>query len=252
MKFKLLAAAIVSALVAMITVWWLAATAQKSAIENWLSERRDAGWQAEAREVAVNGFPNRLDATLRDLALANTDEGWSWSAERLAIRQVIWDPSFFVIHFPPESRIAAPGAKARLTADRMEASLKLADTATGRVERASFDARLLGAAADQGWTASAERLTHHIRTAPGAGPENAYQFRLDATRLRPPAHIRELIGITDAPRCTGLDQAFGLCEAVMIRAEEHGLTVCGRFQGVVNAASEPSAYIGQVAVCIKA
>lgn len=192
MKFKLLAAALIIFMTGWLGWWWIAAGAQKAALENWMAAQRAAGWQAEASSIDVTGLPNRLDATLNDLALANPAEGWAWEGERLSIRQVIYDPRFAIIHFPPESRVAAPGARARLTADRMEASVRIADTATVSVERASFDAQLPGIAAEAGWTASARRVTLHLRAAPEAGPENAYQFRLDASRLRPPEFLRRL------------------------------------------------------------
>ncbi|MEL7463381.1 MAG: DUF2125 domain-containing protein [Pseudomonadota bacterium] len=192
MRFKLLAAALLL-IMAGWSAWWLfAASAQKAALEGWMAAQRADGWVAEAASIDVAGYPNRLDATLSDLALANPAEGWSWEAERLAIRQVAYDPTFFIVHFPPESRIAVPGARARLTADKMEASLKLADASAVAVERASFDAQLPGLAAEAGWTASAERVTLHMRAAPDAGPENAYEFRLDALRLRPPEFIRRI------------------------------------------------------------
>ncbi|MEO1611615.1 MAG: DUF2125 domain-containing protein, partial [Pseudomonadota bacterium] len=193
MKFKVLAAALVLVMAGW-SVWWqLAASAQKSALEDWMAAQRAEGWVAEASSVDVVGYPNRLDATLRNLALANPTEGWSWEAERLAIRQVAYDPTFLVVHFPPESRLAVPGARARLTADRMEASMKVADASSLAVERASFDAQLPGLAAEAGWTASAERITLHMRAAPDAGPENAYEFRLDALRLRPPEFLRRMV-----------------------------------------------------------
>lgn len=193
MKFKLLAGAIIAVMAGMAVWWWIAAGAQKAALEGWLAEQRARGWQAEAAEIAVNGFPNRLDATLRGLALANVQEGWAWEAERLAIRQVIYAPKFAIIHFPPESRLSVPGARARLTAERMEASLRVTDPALLAIQRFSFDARLVGLAADAGWTASAERLTAHLLEAPEAGPDNAYQFRIDGLNVRPPQFIRRLV-----------------------------------------------------------
>lgn len=192
MKFKVLAAALIFVMAGWSIWWWIAASAQKSALEGWMAAQRAEGWVAEASSIDVVGYPNRLDATLRDLALANPAEGWSWDAERLAIRQVAYDPTFFIVHFPPESRLAVPGARARLTADQMEASLKVSNASSVAIERASFDAQLPGLAAEAGWTASAERITLHMRAAPDAGPANAYEFRLDALRLRPPEFIRRI------------------------------------------------------------
>ena len=74
MKFKALAAVLILAMSGWFAWWWIAAGAQKAALEGWLADQRAAGWQAETSSIDVNGFPNRLDATLNDVALANPAE----------------------------------------------------------------------------------------------------------------------------------------------------------------------------------
>lgn len=192
MKFKLLAAVLVILPIAW-GVWWrIAAGAQEAAIEDWLAAQRARGWQAEAAAIDVAGFPNRLDATLDAPAFADVEAGWSWRGDFLDILQVIYDPAFMVVVFPPEAEVALPGARARLTADRMRASLRVADGGTMALERLSAEAALVGLAAEAGWTASVETASAHVLAAPGAGPENAYRFRLEASRLRPPGFLRRL------------------------------------------------------------
>lgn len=190
MKLKLLAATLCVIPFILVGVWWWSAGAQADALEGWMAERRAAGWQAEVAEIDVNGFPSRLDATLRAPALADPVSGWAWSADRLDIRQVIYDPTFFTVHWPAEQRIAAPGAPATLRVDVMEASLRVDGPSALGVERVSFDVQRGAVAADAGWTASVDRFTQHIRRAANAGPENAYEFRLDARLLRLPEFVR--------------------------------------------------------------
>ena len=198
MKLKILAGLLFLTPFVLAAWWWVGATAQQNALEGWLAERRGAGWQAEAAAIDVNGFPNRLDATLRAPRLADPQSGWSWSADRLDIRQVIYDPTFFVVEWPSEQRIAAPGAPATLRTDVMEMSAKVSGEGAMSLTRASFDAVRGAVAADAGWTAGADRLTAHIRVAPDAGPANAYEFRVDALRLRLPDFIRRLADPADA------------------------------------------------------
>lgn len=191
LKLKILAGALVLGLVLWFGWWWIAAGAQQQAIEGWLAERRAAGWRAEAADISVTGFPNRLDAILTEPALADPAAGWAWSAPRFAIRQVIYDPTFLVAEWPAEQRIAVPGAQAALRSDVMEASLKLAAAAALDIRRASVDIQRGALAADAGWTASIERLTAHLRAREGAEP-NAFEFRADALALRPPTFLREI------------------------------------------------------------
>lgn len=192
MKFRILAAVLAIIPVAWAAWWWIAAGAQEQAIRDWLAAQRARGWQAEAAEITVSGFPNRLDASLEEPAFANVEDGWSWRGAFLHVLQVIYDPTFMVVVFPPEAEVALPGARARLTADRMRASLRAADTRTMSLERISAEVELAGLAAEAGWTASVERVSAHLLAAPDAGPENAYRIRLDALRLRPPGFLLRL------------------------------------------------------------
>ena len=41
----------------------------------WLAERRAAGWVAEAEDVRVRGFPNRVDTVVTDLDLSDPAGG---------------------------------------------------------------------------------------------------------------------------------------------------------------------------------
>ncbi len=192
MKLKILAGALVIIPLAWFGWWYFVAGAHEAGIERWLQDRRSAGWQADVAEVSVTGFPNRLDTLMARPALADPASGWAWEADRLDIRQVIYDPTFFVIEWPSEQRIAAPGARAVLRTEEMEASLKVAAASTLDVARASFDVQRAAIEAEAGWTASAERFTAHLRAAPDAGPANAYEFRIDALRIRPPEFIRRI------------------------------------------------------------
>lgn len=192
LKFKLLAGLIVTVIVGGAVWWMLAARAHEGAIATWLEDRRQAGWQAEA-ELSVAGFPNRLDVTLKDLALADPDSGWAWSAPRVEIDQVIYDPTFYVVTWPAEQRLAAPGARATLRSERMVASFRAERSSTLGLVRTSFDIQRAALSAEAGWTAGADRLNAHLRAAPESGPENTYQFRLDGVRLRLPDFMRARI-----------------------------------------------------------
>lgn len=197
-KLKLLAGVLVL-IMAGITAWWfIAASAEKAAITSWLENRRAAGWQAEAESIEVLGFPNRLDLKLTKPALADPVSGWAWSAPWFEVANVIYDPAFFIAIWPEEQQIAAPGERATLRSDVMEASLRTEAGSSLALVRASVDIQKPGLKADSGWTASAERITAHFRAAPDAGPDNAYEFRLDALRLRLPDFIRSMVDPTGA------------------------------------------------------
>ncbi|MEM7546109.1 MAG: DUF2125 domain-containing protein [Pseudomonadota bacterium] len=192
MKLKILAGVLAVAPFLWFAWWFIAASAQEEAVERWLQDRREQGWQAEVAEIDVRGFPNRLDTKLTEPTIADTITGWSWEASRLDLRQVAYDPTFLVVEWPPEQRFSVPGARATLRSAEMEASLKVSSTTAFDLLRASFDLQNAAISADAGWTAAADRLTTHIRLAPDAGPDNAYEFRMDALRIRPPEFLSRI------------------------------------------------------------
>lgn len=193
MKFKLLGIAMVLAVLVWFGWWWIAATTHQNGLERWLADRRDAGWQAETTDIAINGFPNRLDTTLTKPALADPASGWAWSAPFLVIYQVIYDPTHFIVIWPDSQEIAAPGASATLTSDVMQASVVVGTSSRMEVERASLEIR--GAALDgvEEWRASATSWVQHLRRTPDAGPDNAYEFRADGVGIALPAEWRRVV-----------------------------------------------------------
>lgn len=198
MKFKLLAGVIITVAVG-VSIWWLlAARAQENAVAGWLAERRAAGWQAEATDISVLGFPNRLDLKLTEPALADPASGWAWSAPWLEVAQVIYQPSLFIAIWPPEQMVSAPAGRAVLRTETMKASFRTETTPRLPLIRTSLDIERAAIAADAGWTAGAARISAHVRAAPDAGPENAYEFKAEGLRLRLPNHVRAMLDPTGA------------------------------------------------------
>ena len=193
MKFKALIAILFLAAIGWFAWWWVAAEAQKTALNAWLDERREAGWQAEAAAISVAGFPNRVDATLTEVALADPISGWAWDAPRLSIYQILYKPTEAIVVWPEEQRIAAPGARATIRSEIMRASFALAASEALTLERNSFEIRNGAVAADAGWTAGVDYYNHHIRPSTGDLGPNAYEFVAEVRKLRLPEFIRRVI-----------------------------------------------------------
>ena len=70
--------------------WWWQASVRDRALTSWLAERSADGWVAQAGDIRVTGFPNRVDAVVTDLDLADPEAGWSWAADEFRISRG-WD-----------------------------------------------------------------------------------------------------------------------------------------------------------------
>jgi hypothetical protein len=212
--FTGISAVAILALVAWSGWWWIASGAQKAAVDGWMAERRAAGWVAETSETAAAGYPNRLDLTLTDLALADPAAGWAWAAPMVRIHQLSYRPDEAIVVFPPRQTLSVPGARLEAASDHLRASASLRPTERLALHRAVIEGEGLsliavttgqgaGQGAGQGgdapdWTASAAKVVLAVREADGAPPEDgahAYDLSLTATEVIPPAALRALLGL---------------------------------------------------------
>jgi hypothetical protein len=194
--------------------WWVAATAQETAVSGWLEDRRADGWQAEAEDSSMSGSPNRLDLTLTGLTLADPSAGWAWQAPHLRSHQLSYRPDQAIVVFPHTQSLSIPGAT--LTANTADLRASAAFRPSTRLglrrvvlEGEGIDLSLAGPQAE-GWTASAATALVALREAEAPAPQDgphAYDVALTATDLRLPAEIREMLGLGD-----GLPEAAELFE----------------------------------------
>ena len=192
MKYKAMIGAILIAAAGWFGWWFYAASAQKTAIETWLADRRSAGWVAEVADIAVAGFPNRLDANVSALSLADPASGWAWDAPTFTIRQLAYDPTRAIVEWPPLQTVAGPGEKAEIATETMRASATFAASSALRIERNSLEIRNMAITADTGWTTKIATYQHHLRTAE-AGADDAYEFRVVATEVGLPPFLDRIV-----------------------------------------------------------
>lgn len=79
---------------------------------------------AEAGDVAVAGFPNRLDLTLSEPRLADPATGAEWSAPFVQVLSLAYRPWHVIAVLPPEQRVRLPdGRDLALASDSLRASV---------------------------------------------------------------------------------------------------------------------------------
>lgn len=82
--------------------WWFASDRARQGAEDWFAAQHAAGWQAERQQIAVAGFPNRIDLTITQPRLRTPDGDWGWQADFLQL---------FALSYKPWHLIAAPAAR---------------------------------------------------------------------------------------------------------------------------------------------
>ena len=180
------------------SLWWYAgAEAQRAGFQAWLGEQRERGWQAEAAEVEVTGFPTEFRLAVSELALADPANGWAWSAPALRAESQAWAPTRIAVTWPPEQALAVPGERAVIRTAAMTTLLDVRPGAALELREAASDVTRLAVEATTGWSAATERGSVRIAERPDdLAPPNSYDVRVTATAVRLPEELVDRIDPT--------------------------------------------------------
>lgn len=167
--------------------WFWNASMRERALAGWLEERRAAGWVADA-EVRVTGFPNRVDAVVTNLDLANPAEGWSWTAPEFQILSQTWKPHHVIAVWPDHQVIATPYDTITLTSSRMVGSAVFEPSLRLGLDHSTIELRDVAATGAAGWQAGLGEALLSVRKSPEAGAAPfTYDVDFNAKALTPPA-----------------------------------------------------------------
>ena len=150
---RILLAIVILAAAAWSGFWWFNASSRERALTRWLEERRADGWQAEAADIRVNGFPNRVDVLIDDLRLADPEAGWSWHAEGFQILSLAWKPQQFIVALPGEQVVATPYESVTATSELLRGSVAFRPNPRLELDHSTFEIEGMAMTSDLGWSA---------------------------------------------------------------------------------------------------
>jgi len=170
--------------------WWFNASARERAVTRWLAERGADGWIAEAADLRVTGYPNRVDLIATDLRLADPDAGWSWHAAEFQVLSLAYQPHRFIVALPGEQVVATPYETITATSDLLRGSIAFRPNTRLELDHSTFEIEGMTLASDGGWTAAIGKAIHATRqaTGPGAAPF-AHDVAFDAEALALPEDL---------------------------------------------------------------
>lgn len=163
--------------------WGVVAIAAKQNLTAWFESRRADGWQAEASDISVAGFPNRIDRTITDLVVADPQGGWVWRAPFFQILGLSYDRAKMILIWPQEQRFDTPTQKFTVTGESLRASVSL--DSSNRIETLTGVLEALRISSDSDWAVDASEVRVAVR--PTAGRSGWMDVGAEAIGLRPPA-----------------------------------------------------------------
>lgn len=184
---RILLAIVVIAAAAWSGWWWFQAEARQSALETWLAERRAAGWVAEAEQIEVGGYPNRVDATVTALQLADPAAGWSWLADELQILSLSYKPHHVIAALPGTQIFSTPYETLRTSSTLLRGSVVFEPSTRLALDRATFEIEDMALASTLGWKADIGHAMLAARQAIREGePPHSYDVGFDAENVGVP------------------------------------------------------------------
>ncbi|PRY23658.1 hypothetical protein CLV78_104149 [Aliiruegeria haliotis] len=172
------------------SAWWgWGAWHARAGLTGWMEERRAAGWQAEWSDISVQGFPTRIDRTITDLTLANTEYGWVWSAPFFQILGLNYEKDHVILVWPDTMTVQTTDEKIAISGDDLQGSVTFVPGSDRQLETATLVFEGLKLRSDAGWTSSLEQA--RIATRPDDGREGARDIGVEITGLKPRAPMLE-------------------------------------------------------------
>lgn len=175
--------------------WWvIGTTAQKTAIETWMEQRRDAGWVAEVEEFKVTGYPNRFDSIFTELSLSNPQAGWAWEAPHFQLLALSYKPNHIIAVWPGTHSYATRNDTITITSSQFRGSLIFKPDTALSLDRMQLETADLALAGETDWRASATEasVAFFSHNAPDL-PPNSYDLYIKALEFSPPALWRDAV-----------------------------------------------------------
>ena len=177
------------------SAWWLfGTTAQKTGIETWMEQRREAGWVAEVEEFKVTGFPNRFDSIFTDLSLSNPQAGWTWEAPNFQLLALSYKPNHIIAVWPGRHSYSTRNDTITITSSLFRGSLIFKPDTALSLDRMQLETTDLILAGETDWRASAKEasVAFFAHNAPDL-PQNSYDLYIKALEFSPPATWRDTV-----------------------------------------------------------
>jgi len=178
---RVVLAVVVALALAASGLWWLAARALTTGLENWFAAQTASGRTASHGRLEVSGFPGRFALTIDAISLADPATGTGWQTSSLHLTSPSYQPWHLTATLPDPLRVQTPTATITLTATGLQADLTLTPLPSLPLDSITLEGHRLRATSSLGWQLAAD----HARLATKANPTltNAHDLSLRLTDL---------------------------------------------------------------------
>ena len=175
--------------------WWIfAGSSMRGGIEQWFSDRRAEGWQAETADMRLSGYPLAIDLLLDRPALADPDTGVAFETPSMRLSAPAWWPGHITVTLPEQAmRVATPRTRHDVSAEAAQAVMRLRAHSDLQLREMAVSAGRWGVTSPEGTLWSAKALTLSVQQ--DATTPELYAFVADAPTFTPGGVPRRLLRI---------------------------------------------------------
>jgi hypothetical protein len=170
--------------------WYIGINSRQSALTTWFDARNEAGWVADS-SVELRGYPNRHDAIITDIELADPVSGWAWSAPRFELLQLSYQPNHIIALWPETQHIKTPYERITINSTELRASLIKTDE--NALTRGTLNAQKLDLSSTAAWGVSLGETVVAIRE--NETELNTYDLGLNANDVTPASFLLRNLGL---------------------------------------------------------
>lgn len=159
--------------------WFVAAQTTERVLSGWFADREAEGWSVAYDALDTQGFPNRLDTTITNLAVSDPGTGIAWSAPLFQNLSLVYRPTQVIAVFPGEQTFATRDEVHHVTAESFRASAQLRAEIELPVTRSVVEIDAAEIRTEDGNDTRLDHAVIAMREAPGQVGD-VYEFDVNA------------------------------------------------------------------------
>lgn len=103
--------------------WVVQRQALRAELTGWFDARQAEGWTASYDDIAIRGFPSRLDVTITAPVLFDPQTGLGWTAPFVQILGLSYQRDHVILAFADSQQLTLPDGAVQITSNGLRASL---------------------------------------------------------------------------------------------------------------------------------
>lgn len=122
--YRAIIALVLAALTIWSVLWFVSQRTYRDSLLALAANLRESGLTVTHSDLRIRGYPNRLDATIKDLFIADPAKGNEWRAPFLQLMMLSYSTDHLIAAWPAEQEFRISGRPYAVRSDGLKASLE--------------------------------------------------------------------------------------------------------------------------------